>query len=143
MGDVLGTTWTKWLARMVIALAALAWGIAPARADGTIAVQLNALEPPVLRAMTGERVDFVNRTGRLVHVQFAADGRQHEVVQIPGTATIWVVFHRPGEHPYEVHVVVDGRERTLRGLVEVAEGAPRAVDPSACGVTVMGVCIER
>jgi hypothetical protein len=144
MWDVLGENWTKLLARIVIGLAALAWGAAPAGAGETIAVQLNGVEPPLLRAMTGERVDFVNRTGRLVHVQFAGDdGRQHEVVQILGTATIWAVFHRPGKHPYEVHVVVDGRERALRGLVEVAEGAQRAVEPPACGVTVMGVCIER
>jgi hypothetical protein len=128
----------------VIGLAALAWAAAPARGDEAVVVRLDGIEPAVLRTTTGERVDFVNRTGRLVHVQFAGDdGRQHEVVQIPGTATIWAVFHRPGKHPYEVHVVIDGRERTLRGLVEVAEGAPRAVDPSACGVTVLGVCIER
>jgi plastocyanin len=143
MGDVLGTTWTKWLARMVIALAALAWGVAPASAGATIAVQLNGVEPSLLRTTTGERVDFINRTERLVHVQFTDDSRRHEVVQIPGTGTIWAVFHRPGEHPYEVHVVFDGRERTLRGLVEVREGAPPPANPPSCGVTVMGVCIER
>lgn len=143
MWDVLGENGTKLPARIVIGLVALAWGVAPASAGETIAVQRNGVEPPVLRAMTGKRVDFVNRTAGLAHVQFTDDSRRHEVVQIPRTGTIWVVFHRLGEHPYEVHVVVDGRERTLRGLVEVAEGAPRAVDPPACGVTVMGVCIER
>jgi plastocyanin len=143
MWDVLGENWTKLLARIVIGLAALAWGAAPASGDETVVVRPDGIEPAVLRTTTGERVDFVNRTGRLVHVQFAGDGRQHEVVQIPGPATIWAVFHRPGKHPYEVHVVVDGRERALRGLVEVAENAQRAVDPPSCGVTVMGVCIER
>lgn len=143
MWDVVGANRTKRFARIVIGLAALAWGAAPASAGETIAVQLNGVEPPVLRAVTGERVDFVNRTARPVHVQFTDHRSRHEVVQIPRTGTIWAVFHRPGKHPYEVHVVVDGRERTLRGLVEVAEAAPRPVDPPACGVTVMGVCIER
>lgn len=143
MWDVLGTKWTKVLARMVIALAALAWGVGPARADGTIVVQLNALEPPVLRATTGDRVDFVNRTERPVHVQFGGDAQGHDVVQILGTATIWAVFHRPGKHPYEVHIFHHGRERTLHGLVEVTAGAQRPVDPPSCGIEVMGVCIER
>ena len=143
MRRVLGANRTKRLARIVIGLAVLAWGGAPARGDEAVVVRLDAVEPAVLRTTAGERVDFVNRTERLVHVQFADDARQHEVIQIPWTGAIWAVFHRPGRHPYEVHVVVGGRERTLRGLVEVAEGEQRPVDPPACGVTVMEVCIER
>ena len=143
MGDVFGTNGTKWLARMVIALATLAGGAAPAGADGAIVVQLNGVEPAVLRTLTGERVDFVNQTERPVHVQFFGDARGHDVIQIRGAATIWAVFHRPGKHYYEVHIFHHGRERALRGVVDVTEGTPRTDEPPACGVEVMGVCIER
>lgn len=143
MWDVLGGNGTRWLAGIVIGLAALAWGASPARGGDAVVVRVDAIEPAVLRTTTGERVDFVNRTERMVHVEFTDDSRRHEVVQIPRTGTIWAVFHRPGEHPYVVHVVVDGRERALRGLVEVAEDAQAPVASPSCGVTVMGVCIER
>jgi hypothetical protein len=117
---------------------------APARAgEVVVVVRPDGVEPRVLHATTGERVDFINRTGKLVHLQFKGDVRQHEVVQIPATGPIWVVFHRPGTHPYEVHAYVTDRDvRTLRGSVEVVED-PRHADPSpTCGITAMGVCIE-
>jgi hypothetical protein len=143
MGNVFGMNSMKWLARMVIALAVLAGGVPPARADGAVVVQLSGVEPAVLGTLTGQRVDFVNRTERPVHVQFFGDARGHDVIQISGAATIWAVFHRPGTHYYEVHVFHHGRERALRGVVDVTEGTSRAAEPPACGVEVMGVCIER
>ena len=114
----------------------------PIRAQGSVTVRIDAVDPPVLRATTGTRVDFVNLSERPVHVQFLGDRRQHEVVQIPGTSTIWAVFHREGRHPYEVHVVDGGRERTLRGVVEVVPGGAATPLVECGGITVMGNCIE-
>jgi plastocyanin len=113
----------------------------PARGGEAIVVRRDAVEPSVLRATTGERVDFVNRTGRAVHVEFAGDVRGHQVVQLPATGPIWVVFHRPGTHPYVIHVY-ERPERTLRGTVEVTEDPQRPWDSSSCGVSVMGACLE-
>jgi hypothetical protein len=128
-----------------VALLILVSWTAPARAGEVIViVRPDGVEPQVLHATTGERVDFINRTGKPVHLQFKGDIRQHQVVQIPAIGPIWVVFHRPGTHPYEVHAYVTEREmRTLTGLVEAVED-PRHADPSpTCGITAMGVCIEQ
>ena len=103
---------------LALLVAAMALGVAQAAATEII-ITATAIEPPVLRVPTGERVDFVNRTGRNVHVEFGADPRQHEVVQIPLTGPIWAVFHRPGTHPYAVHVYGGWQLTTLLGRVEV------------------------
>lgn len=113
----------------------------PARGGEAIVVRGDAVEPSVLRATTGERVDFVNRTGRAVHVEFSADVPGHQVVQFPATGPIWVVFNRPGTHPYVIHVY-ERPERTLRGTVEVTEDPQQPWDSSSCGVSVMGACLE-
>ena len=112
-----------------------------ARAGETIVIEATRLVPPVLETMTGNRVDFVNRAQRSVHVEFGVDARQHEVVQVPATGPIWAVFHRPGTHPYVVHVY-DGRTtRTLSGVVAVVEDETHKWDSRTCGLIIMEICI--
>ena len=126
---------------LALLVASLALGVAEAAATEII-ITATAIEPPVLRVPTGERVDFVNRTQRNVHVEFGADPRQHEVVQIPLTGPIWAVFHRPGTHPYAVHVYGGGQLTTLLGRVEVVIDPQHPWESKTCGVVVMGNCIE-
>ncbi len=112
-----------------------------ARAGETIVIEATRLVPPFLETMTGNRVDFVNRAQRSVHVEFGVDPRQHEVVQVPATGPIWAVFHRPGTHPYVVHVY-DGRTtRTLSGVVAVVEDETHKWDSRTCGLIIMEICI--
>jgi len=128
---------------VTIALLATMLLLGAGRADATqIVITEKAVEPAVLRVSSGVRVDFVNRTQRNVHVEFGADPRQHEVVQIPLTGPIWAVFHRPGTHPYAVHVYGGGRLTTLRGRVEVVDDAQHPWRSLTCGAVVEGNCIE-
>ena len=122
-------------------VAAMALGVAQATATEVI-ITATAIAPPVLRVPAGERVDFVNRTQRNVHVEFGADLRQHEVVQFPLTGPIWAVFHRPGTHPFAVHVYGGGQLTTLLGRVEVVDNPEHPWESTTCGVVAMGNCIE-
>lgn len=131
---------TRFALALMLTLGALSYAVTPASAQAAVTVRVDAVDPPVLRATTGTRVDFVNVSERPVHVQFLGDRRRHEVVQSPGTSTIWAVFHREGRHPYEVHLLDGGRERTLRGVVDVGPGAEPPL-PECGGITVMGDCI--
>lgn len=126
------------LASLVVSLAL---GVAPISA-AEVTITATAIDPPVLQVATGTRVDFVNRTQRNVHVEFGADPRQHEVVQIPATGPIWAVFHRPGTHPYAVHVYGGGGLTTLLGRVEVVIDPQHPWESKTCEVVVMGTCIE-
>ena len=108
------------LAALVTLLALLA--PVGARAGETIVIEATRVVPDFLETMTGTRVDFVNRAQRSVHVEFGVDPRQHQVVQVPATGPIWAVFHRPGTHPYVVHVY-DGR--TIRTLQRGRRGRGR------------------
>ena len=128
-----------WLVMLIAVLAALM--PAPARADETVVIEASQLVPPVLTTTAGKRVEFVNHTQRLVHIEFTGDVRQHEVIQIPATGPIWAIFHRPGTHPYVMHVY--GRDvTTLRGLVEVSADEHQKWEAPSCVATVMGVCLE-
>lgn len=127
---------------LMIAVAVLAWSVVPAHAGGRVVVQPGGVEPTVLHTTTGIRVDFENRTGRAIHLEFEGDGGQHEVVQVPATGPFWVVFFRSGAHRYVVHVY-EAKERTLPGVVEVAEDPQASPGTPACGVAVLGVCVER
>ena len=133
---------TRFALALMLTLGALFHAVTPASAQGSISVRVDAVDPQVLRATTGTRVDFVNVSDRPVHVQFLGDRRRHQVVQILGTSTIWAVFHREGPHPYEVHVLDGGRERTLRGMVNVGPGDAEPPLLECSGITVMGNCIE-
>jgi len=129
--------------RRFIALLAMALLLGAGRAAATqIVITATAIEPAVLRVATGERVDFVNRAQRNVHVEFGADPRQHEVVQFPSTGPIWAIFHRPGTHPYAVHIYGGGGLTTLQGLVEVVIDPQHPWESKTCGAIVMGTCIE-
>jgi len=111
-------------------------------ADGEIVIRSNAIEPHVLRATMGQRVNFVKRVDLPVHVEFGVDPSQHHVVQIPGNGPIWAVFHRPGTHPYVVHIYATKTTTTLHGIVEVVEDPQHPWRPGTCGVVMMGECIE-
>ena len=114
---------------------------ASARAGETVVIEATRLVPPFLETTTGARVDFVNRAQRSVHIEFGDDARLHQVVQVPATGPIWAVFHRPGTHPYVVHVY-DGRTtRTLSGVVAVVEDETHKWDSRTCGLIVMEICI--
>ncbi len=109
---------------------------------GEVIIEAEALRPQVLMTEPERRVIFVNRSGRLVHLDLMIrDPEVHHVVQVPDR--IWAVFHRPGRHPYHVHFGDPGIP-DLHGAVEVVADPYGGPDPRICsGVTVMGGCIER
>ena len=105
----------------------------------TVLIQADRLGPAALQTTVEQRVTFVNRSGRIAHIDFGGDGAEHHVFQVPGS--IWAIFHRVGRHAYVVHFE-SGRRGSLQGQVDVAEG-PRDEGPQTCtSVTVMDVCIE-
>jgi plastocyanin len=132
------------MTRVLIALVVVLALMMPAHAspEATIVIEATRLVPPVLTTMAGERVEFVNRAQRPVHVEFADSGRGHHVVQVPAGGPIWAIFHRPGTHPYVVHVYHGTRTDTLAGSVEVAEDPHHKYQSPECVATIMGVCIE-
>jgi hypothetical protein len=111
------------------------------RAQGPVVViEATGLKPRVLQATTADRVIFVNRSGRLVHVEFLGSRSQHRVFQVPGQ--IWAVFHTAGPHPYVVHIE-SGKRTELHGVVEVGHVPERVPNLPVCpGITVEGVCLE-
>lgn len=123
------------------AVVAVAWNVGTTGATETVFVNADGVEPSALHTTVGDRVDFVNRTGRAVHLQFGGDPAGHRVVQVPTTGPFWVIFHRSGSHSYVVHVY-GAKERTLPGVVEVAEGPEQGLESPTCSVTAMGVCLE-
>jgi len=110
--------------------------------DEEIVIRANAIEPHVFRATMGHRVNFVKRVDLPVHVEFGVDPTQHHVVQIPWNGSIWAVFHRPGTHPFVVHIYAAKTTTTLHGIVEVVEDPQRPWAPGTCAAVVMGDCIE-
>jgi len=115
-------------------------GAFAAEAAGEVVIEATALRPPVLPATAGQRVTFVNRSGRMIHLQFLGDETGHRVFQVPGE--IRAVFHAVGRHDYVVHFSAR-REAGLRGAVEVARDltGDHAV-PACSGLTIKGVCLE-
>jgi hypothetical protein len=145
MSDFLETNGTRprsasWL--LAIGLVALMGSAAPALGGETVVVTASAVDPPLLRTRTGVRVDFENRTGRAIHLEFEGGRGEHDVVQLPATGPFWVVFHRPGTHRYVVHVY-EAKERGLAGVVEAADDAKPAGEVPSCDLAVMGVCVEK
>ena len=114
----------------------------PARPEpaAQIVIENDRLEPRMFETLTGERVDFVNRTGHPVHLQFVGDIRQHEVIQIPVTGPAWAVFHRPGTHPHVVHIY-ERQTRALEGVVSVTTDATHQWQTTTCDVVVEGDCL--
>jgi plastocyanin len=132
---IIGVAFTLWIGTLAAVQAPVAM------AKDEIVIEGTKLNPPLFKATVGERVTFVNRSGRTVHVEFLGDAGRHRVFQVPNE--IWAIFHRAGSHPYEVHFS-DPRARTLRGTVEAAEDPSGRGDPHTCdSLTIMGECIER
>ncbi len=121
-------------------IGALAAAPAPvAMGKDEIVIEGTKLNPPLLKTTVGERVMFINRSGRTVHVEFLGDAGRHRVFQVP--SEIWAIFHRSGLHPYEVHFSAP-KAVTLRGIVEAVEDPSGHGDPHTCdSLTVMGECI--
>ena len=117
-------------------------GISASEAASEVVIEATALRPPVLATTAGQRVTFVNRSGRMVHIEFLGDETGHWVFQIPGE--IRAVFHAAGRHDYVVHFS-GRREASLRGAVEVARDLTGDhVVPECGGLTInKGVCLER
>lgn len=117
-------------------------GVSPVwSADAEVIIRATTLEPHMLSVAAGQRVSFVKRVDKPVHVEFGADPKQHQVYQIPGTAPISAIFHRPGTHPYVVHIY-DGKTTVLHGLVEVTENPNHPWELGQCGAVVEEACIE-
>jgi hypothetical protein len=129
-------------AALAVVIGGAAWEPAASPVDDEIVIRANAMEPHYFRATMGQRVNFVKRVDLPVHVEFGVDPRQHQIVQIPATGPIWAVFHRPGTHPYVVHIYATKLTTTLHGVVEVVEDPQHPRAPGTCGVVVMGDCIE-
>jgi hypothetical protein len=109
-------------------------------AAAEIVIEAGALVPGILTVDTDEPVAFVNRSGRVVHVDLLGRVGQHHVFQVPGR--IEAVFHWPGRHPYVVHFDSEPRGE-LRGAVEVRERAtPRDAPPACSGISLDETCLE-
>jgi hypothetical protein len=126
------------LAASLVALQA----VPAALAGEQVIIEPGGLRPPVLVTEAQRQVDFVNRTGRLVHMEFLGhEPDEHHVVQVQDQ--IWAVFHLAGRHNYEVHFL-DPAMKDLKGAVEIREHPSEVSDPLVCrGVMVTGGCLER
>ncbi len=114
-------------------------GASAAASQTEVIITATSLEPRVLQTTTAERVIFVNRSGRPVHVEFKGSAAGHEVFQVKDR--IWAQFHTAGPHLYLVHLR-DGGVRELRGVVEVGHVSERGDElPTWRGITVDGVCL--
>ncbi|MGH2437133.1 MAG: hypothetical protein ACRDFA_09075 [bacterium] len=123
----------------VLLLLAILASAASAAAEGEVVISAQRVDPPVLRVLPDERVVFVNRSGRSVHIDLVGDAKQHHVFRMSGA--IWAIFHRPGRHAYIVHFEEPGGG-LLRGVIEVTQEDVSESAPPTCPVTVMGVCLE-
>ena len=125
-----------------LAMAALL-PLAPAlAAQHEVVIRADSVEPAVLHTVTGRRVEFTTRVQAPVHVEFGDAPTEHHVYQMPAAGPIWAIFHRPGTHPYTVHVYGGKTTTALPGLVEVAEDAGHPWGIGTCGAVVMGFCLE-
>jgi hypothetical protein len=105
-----------------------------------VIIESDRLQPKTLDTLTGERVQFINRSGRAVHLQFSGVSRRHDVFQVPVTGPLWAVFHRPGTHPYTVHIY--GREtKALDGVVSVTTDETHRWESGTCDIVVEDNCL--
>ena len=133
------------LARTALVVILGATGLpAPAAwpAENEVVIRATVVEPHVLLTVAGRRVIFVTRVDRPVHVEFGEDPARHHVFQVPRTGPIWAIFHRPGTHPYVVHIYDGGKTTVLHGVVEVQESPERPWGLGTCGAIVMEECVE-
>jgi hypothetical protein len=128
------------MARMLTLMLLLVLASAASGAPETeVVIGVQGLDPPVLEVLPDERVIFVNRSGRSVHIDFVGDGRQHHVFHVSGA--IWATFHRHGRHPYTVHFD-DRGGGLLRGVIDVTQESVSEAPPRCPSVRVMSVCLE-
>jgi hypothetical protein len=127
---------------VLVVVAAGVWAVPSAGSPASqIVIEAEALVPPLLTTTVDQTVVFVNRSGRVVHIDFLGDAGEHHVFQVPGR--IRATFHRPGRHPYVVHFETHPRGE-LTGAVEVVEAARPLEEPRICsGITIEEMCIER
>ena len=126
----------------VLAMAALL-PLGPAvAAQDEVVIRADSIEPSVLHTVTGRRVEFTKRVNAPVHVEFGHDPKQHQVYQMPATGPIWAIFHRPGTHPYTVHIYGAKSTTALPGSVEVVEDPAHPWGVGTCSAVVMGNCLE-
>jgi len=117
----------------------LALPMAALAGQDEVIITTTQLEPRVLQTTTAQRVIFVNRSGRPVHVEFKGSAAGHNVFQVADR--IWAQFHTAGPHLYVVHFS-DGRTRELRGVVEVRHVPERGGELPTCrGISVEGICL--
>ena len=125
---------------------ALSGGLLPrgVAAEDRIVIETGTVRPALVETTVGDRVTFINRSGRIAHVEFLGTSSEHRVFQIPGQ--IWAEFHVPGRHEYVIHLSGgSARMVELRGAAEVREDPAAQPGLPEChgAVTVMGVCLER
>lgn len=124
----------------VMLLLAILVSAASAAAESEVVISAETVDPPVLRVLPDERVLFVNRSGRSMHIDLVGDAKQHHVFRVSGA--IWAIFHRPGRHAYIVHFDDPGG-RLLRGVIDVTqESVSESAPPTCSTITVMGACLE-
>ena len=132
-----------WACRVLLASIAplvAATGAHSPVAAAEVEISAAALRPQTAMAAVGERVTFVDRSGRRPHLEFHELPRGHRVFQVPGE--IWAVFHAPGRHGYTVHLSDPTME--LHGVVLVQESPEPAGKLRECrGVSVQGECLDR
>lgn len=128
---------------LVVILGATVSPVPPAwSTENEVVIRASAVEPHVLLTVAGRRVTFVKRVDRPVHVEFGEDPARHHVFQVPRTGPIWAIFHRPGTHPYVVHIYDGGKTTVLHGVVEVQDSPERPWGLGTCGAVVMEECVE-
>ena len=131
------------LAAVAVIVAAVAAGVRSPRVEetdrgvGDITITTEDLRPRTLSATVDRAITFLNRAGARVHIEFANDDG-HRLFEIAGRVS--AVFHRPGRHPYVVHM---GADTTLRGVVDVEDDPQAAAGQAICrGVTIKETCVE-
>jgi plastocyanin len=134
------SVWAGRVLRAAVAILAAATVVHAPAAAAEIEISAAALRPQTAVAAVGERVTFVDRSGRRAHLEFHELPRGHRAFQVPGE--IWAVFHVPGRHGYTVHL--SGPTMELHGVVDVREATGPAREPRECrGVSVQGECLDR
>lgn len=124
----------------VILLLVILVSAGSAAAESTVVISAESVDPSVLRVLPDERVVFVNRSGRSMHIDLVGDAKQHHVFRV--SDAIWAIFHRPGRHAYMVHFEDPGGG-LLRGVIEVTqESMSESLPPTCPTITVMGACLE-
>lgn len=112
----------KLFGSMAMALLVLALVFPALAAERTVVITLGDLRPEKLEIARGDEVTWINASGGLAHVQFAAEPAGHELIQKGGTIRM-KCDHLPMTHRYVVHIS-GTKGRMLTGSILVSEGQP-------------------